>query len=211
MHVIKGRRAPTNGDAEVMSRSTGRMRAQNLIELIHTSAPDEGVVDMHEIEATFADGSRRIPLTDPSDGAIVQAVPMDAADTTRRMTAVEADALVQTEIRSESTMRMSAIHQSELVALITPTDVRDAPNAHDASAAHDAFEEPVVPIVTFTTPRMVLPLPAPAEEIEAIEPEPPEVTLEPTIATKRGNGWTVFAIVTLLCAAGGLAYVQFLT
>lgn len=197
MHVIKGRRAPSHAE----SRSTGRMKAQNLIDLIDKSAPDEGVVDMHEIEATFANGSRRIELAEPDDGAIVQAVPTDAADTTRRMSAVEADALVATEIRSESTMRMCAIQESELVKLITPLDVTIEPVVPEA------------PMVTFNAPRVALPLPAPDEDIEVAFDAPeavPVMAVEPAIAPRRGNGWMIFAILALVSAAGALAYVNFL-
>lgn len=191
MHVIKGRRAPSHAE----SRSTGRMQAQNLIDLIDKSAPDEGVVDMHEIEATFANGSRRIELVEPDDGAVVQAVPTDAADTTRRMSAVEADALVAVEIRSESTMRMCAIQESELVKLMAPTEI--------------AIPQP--PVVTFNAPKVALPLPAPAEdEVEvATAYEMPEMTVEPVVAPRRNNAWMTFAILALAAAAGALAYVNF--
>ena len=200
MHVIKGRSARTartTDERELLSRATGRMQAAKLIDLIDESAPDDGVVDVHEIEK-FANGSRRIPLSEPED-AVVSAIVEGGADTTRRMSAVEWDAAVcavESEIHSESTMRMSAIQSNELAALITPVEV-------------SLVTEPPMqdPVVTFTTPRLALPLPAPIEMDVDMYMEP--AASEPIVAPVRraGNSWMIGAIIALAGAAAGLAAV----
>lgn len=84
------------------------MRAQTLLELIGESAPEEGVVDLHELEASF------------SGGAVV--AEEITAEPTRRMSTAECDAaLVAAEgINGKATTRMSAVQSSELAALIAP-------------------------------------------------------------------------------------------
>ncbi len=205
MHVTKGRNArPTvrKSEQEQIARATGRMQAQKLVDLIDQTAPDEGVVDVPELDTAFANGSRRIALVDPSDsGAVVEAVVEGTADTTRRMSAVEADALVAVEIRSESTMRMSAIQESELVALITPVEV---------SIEEPAMSMPVVRFSTGSEPRMALPLPAPIEEPADVE------TVELTagsdagieVPVRRGmNPWMIGGLIALAGAVAGLVAV----
>lgn len=194
MHVLKARNVrPTvrNPDAA----ATGRMQAQKLIDLIDATAPDEGVVDVHALENSFANGSRRIALVEPKD-AVVEAIVEGGADSTRRMSAVEADALVAVEIRSESTMRMSAIQESELVALITP--------------AIEA-ESNVEPVVRFTSPKLVLPIPAPVEDDDVAD----EYMVEPAVGItattspvrRRRLGWMALAFVAFASASAALVLV----
>lgn len=204
MHVLKARNArPTvrNPDQEQLARATGRMQAQKLMDLIDETAPDEGVVDVHALETSFANGSRRIELVEPDDGAVVPVAIEGAADTTRRMSAVEWDAAisaVESEVHSESTLRMSAIQASELAALITPVEV--------------SVEIPLVaePVVTFTTPRISLPLPAPVEEASKDVEISIEQVNEPAVAppARRGmNPWMIGALIALAGAVAGLAAV----
>jgi|GEM_PF-5894488 len=206
MHVTKGRNArPTvrKSEQEQIARATGRMQAQKLVDLIDQTAPDEGVVDVPELDTAFANGSRRIALVDPIDsGAVVEAVVEGTADTTRRMSAVEADALVAVEIRSESTMRMSAIQESELVALITPVEV---------SIEEPAMSMPVVRFSTGSEPRMALPLPAPPIE-EPADVETVELTAGSDagieVPVRRGmNPWMIGGLIALAGAVAGLVAV----
>jgi hypothetical protein len=198
MHVIKGkRRVERDGQNDPLAHATGRMQAQALIDLIDETAPEDGVVDVHALETSFANGSRRIELAEPED-AVVEAVVEGASDTTRRMSAVEADALVAVEIRSESTMRMSAIQASELVALITPEDISVSVDVSDAE-----------PVVRFSAPKLVLPIPAPIEDDEVAD----EYVVEraaPVVEApvrRRGIGWMVFAFVALASASAALVLV----
>lgn len=200
MHVIKGRSAKT--DDAVRARATGRIQAQKLIDLIDESAPDEGVVDIHAIEAKLADGSRRIPLVASDDAAVCAAVE-GTADTTRRMSAVDVDAAVSMAIddSSDTTRRMSAVQANELAAMITPVEV--------SLATDVAPVEPVV--VKFRPPtiepahRLELPLPAPVE-IEADF----DGIADPAAAApvRRGaNAWMIGALIAVAGAAAGLAAV----
>lgn len=199
MHVIKGKRR-AGGQNEVLAHATGRMQAQELIELIDETAPDDGVVDVHALETSFANGSRRIELAEPDDGA-VEAIVEGAADTTRRMSAVEADALVAVEIRSESTMRMCAIQASELVALITPADA-----SVDVDVSVEVSSEP---IVRFSAPKLVLPIPAPVEDDEVAEVYLIERAAEPVAEApaRKGIGWMVFGFIALASASAGVILV----
>lgn len=201
MHVIKGRTprpaAGTTDEREVLARATGRMHAAKLIDLIDESAPDEGVVDVHEIEAKFANGSRRIPLVPPNDvgGAVVEAVVEGGADTTRRMSAVEADALVATEIRGESTMRMSAIQEHELVALIKPD------------------EPPAAPVVRFShssemaAPRAMMSVPEDDDDLVIAVEQSAEPSIAEPPVRRRSNAWMIGALIAFAGAAAGLAAV----
>jgi hypothetical protein len=197
MHVIKARstrRTKKTEEAELLARATGRMQAQKLFDLIDESAPDEGVVDVHQIEARFADGSRRIPL---SEAAAVCAVVDDVSDTTRRMSAVDVDAAVAMAIddSSDTTRRMSAIQASELAALITP--VAEVPVATEVVVKFRA---------TTVRPALELPLPAPVE----IEAELPELYEPPAVAApvrRSSQAWMIGAVLALAGAAAGLAAV----
>lgn len=215
MHVTKSRNAhPIARTSEQAQRThaTGRMQAQKLIDLIDQSAPEEGVVDVHELDTAFANGSRRIALVDPIDrGAVVEAAVEGTADTTRRMSAVEADALVAVEIRSESTMRMSAIQESELVALITPVEVSvEAPNEATNEATNDepAMSMPVVRFSKGSEPRMVLPLPAPMEQPAVDDVENLELAPGIEAPVRRGmNPWMIGGLIALAGAVAGLVAV----
>ncbi|MGE0402938.1 MAG: hypothetical protein AB7T06_39900 [Kofleriaceae bacterium] len=204
MHVIKGKRRMerTNQD-DVVSRATGRMQAQKLIDLIDESAPDEGVVDVHALDMKFADGTRRIEVAPPEEEGAVVAIVEGAADTTRRMSAVEWDAAVaaacavESEVHSESTMRMSAIQANQLAALITPVEVSLVDETHEPIAPALVQE----PIITFTTPRLSQPLPAANEGAD--------VSVETASAVPRrgANRWMIAAMIALAGAAAGLAAV----
>lgn len=219
MHVTKGRNAhPIARTSEQAQRThaTGRMQAQKLIDLIDQSAPEEGVVDVHELDTAFANGSRRIALVDPIDrGAVVEAAVEGTADTTRRMSAVEADALVAVEIRSESTMRMSAIQESELVALITPVEVSvEAPSEAANEATNEATnDEPAMsmPVVRFSKgsePRMALPLPVPMEQPAVDDVENLELAPGIEAPVRRGlNPWMIGGLIALAGAVAGLVAV----
>lgn len=199
MHVIKGKRRMerTNQD-DVVSRATGRMQAQKLIDLIDESAPDEGVVDVHALDMKFADGTRRIEVAPLEEEGAVVAIVEGAADTTRRMSAVEWDAAVaaaaavESEVHSESTMRMSAIQANQLAALITPVEV---------SLVDEAPELVQEPIITFTTPRLSQPLPAPIEGADV------SVETAPAVPRRGTNRWMIAAMIALAGAAAGLAAV----
>lgn len=192
MHVK--RRVERTKQDDVVSRATGRMQAQKLIDLIDQSAPDDSVVDLHGVD--FADGTRRIPIAPADEGAVV-AVVEGSADTTRRMSAVEWDAVaavVESEVRSESTMRMSAIQANELVALITPVEVslleEAEPRLHEQEIATQAPIEVREPIVTFRAP--------------TVRPEEP--VIEPP--SRRGpNPWMIGALFALAGAIAGLVAV----
>lgn len=184
MHVIKAKQREERAHQDgARSRATGRMQAQKLIELIDESAPDDSVVDLHEVEK-FADGTRRIPL--PVEEAAVVAVVEGSADTTRRMSAVEWDAAisaVESEVHSESTTRMCAIQASELAALITPVEVSvvEEPSLAASVEIH-------APVVTFRQPTAV--------PVESSEP-----------GHRRANPWMIGALIALAGAIAGLAAV----
>jgi hypothetical protein len=214
MHVIKAgssRRTRNTDEAELLSRATGRMQAQKLIDLIDESAPDEGVVDVHEIETKFADGSRRIPLVAQSDAAVC-AVVEGAADTTRRMNAVDLDAAVVATIDdvADTTRRMSAIQANELAALIAPEVPIARVNVVRAGAPSNVAPpvEPSPVVVKFRAPTvrpaLELPLPAPVEVEIEIEAEPPPVTAAPR---KSSKAWIIGALLAVAGAAAGLAAV----
>lgn len=204
MHVIKGKRRMerTNQD-DVVSRATGRMQAQKLIDLIDESAPDEGVVDVHALDMKFADGTRRIEVAPLEEEGAVVAIVEGAADTTRRMSAVEWDAAVaaaaavESEVHSESTMRMSAIQANQLAALITPVEVSLVDETHEPIAPELVQE----PIITFTTPRLSQPLPEPIEGADV------SVETAPAVPRRGTNRWMIAAMIALAGAAAGLAAV----
>jgi hypothetical protein len=193
------------------------MPAEKLMDLIDESAPEEGVVDVTGLEVTFANGSRRIELADADDGAVVGAVIEGGADTTRRMSAVEWDAAVAAaavveEVHSESTMRMSAIQSSELAALITPVDVSiEVDVAVEVVAANIAVDGPVV---RFSAPRIVMPIPAPVDDDDddlavPVEQAAAPIVEAPAPAPKRSfwNAWTIGSLLALAGAAAGLVLV----
>jgi hypothetical protein len=213
MHVIKAgssRRSRNTDEAELLARATGRMQAQKLIDLIDESAPEEGVVDVHEIEAKFADGSRRIPLV--AQDAAVCAVVEGAADTTRRMSAVDLDAAVVATIDdvADTTRRMSAIQANELAALIAPEVPIARVNVVRAGAPSNVAPpiEPSPVVVKFRAPTvrpaLELPLPAPVEVEIEIEAEPPPVMAAPR---KSSKVWIIGALLAVAGAAAGLAAV----
>jgi hypothetical protein len=105
MHVRSNR--PTS-EQELLSRATGRLNAQALIDLIGESAPEEGVVDLHELEASF------------SRGAVV--AEEITGEPTRRMSTAEAEAAMTAveDVNARPTARMSAVQASELAALLAP-------------------------------------------------------------------------------------------
>lgn len=97
------------------------MQAVNLIDLIDESAPEDGVVDIYEIEASFARGTEKIARPTDLDGAVVEAE--IASEPTRRMSAVECDAALELVAASgppKTTMQMPAVQVAELAASITP-------------------------------------------------------------------------------------------
>ncbi len=212
MHVIKGKRRGQGSDP---ARTTGRMQSQKLMDLIDKTAPDEGVVDVHALETSFANGSRRIALAEEDDGAVVAAVVEGGADTTRRMSAVEWDAavsaaaVVEGPVHSESTMRMSAIQSSELARLIAPEVSLEVTHEVEHDVAPVVPEEPVV---RFSTPRIVLPIPAPVNEDEddlaiPVEAAPAIAAPAPAPARRFLNAWMIFAFLTLAAASAGLVLV----
>ena len=185
----------------MLARATGRMQAQKLIDLIDQTAPDEGVVDVHEIESKFADGSRRIPLVEE---AAVCTVVEGAADTTRRMSAVDVDAAVAMAIddASDTTRRMSAVQANELAALITPVEVVvaetcDAPDIAVASAIEGAIESEIESeieiapvVVTFRAPTVT-----PVEDDE------------PVVERRSARAWMIGAVLAVAGAGAALAAV----
>ncbi len=105
----------------VRDNATRRMQAVNLIDLIDESAPEDGVVDIYEIEASFARGTEKIARPTDLDGAVVEAE--IASEPTRRMSAVECDAALELVAASgppKTTMQMPAVQVAELAASITP-------------------------------------------------------------------------------------------
>ena len=101
------------------------MQAVTLIDLIDEIAPEDGMVDIYELESSFARGTTKIarPPEEEVD-AIVETVV--TSEPTRRMSAVEWDAVlgaVAAESNSRTTTRMTAIQLTELAALITPVEV----------------------------------------------------------------------------------------
>lgn len=213
MHVIKARSA--GGRKNEAARATGQIKTQQLLDLIDESAPDEAVVDVHEIESRLANGSRRIPL--PAQDAAVVAVVEGASDTTRRMSAVDLDAAVaavEAEVHSESTMRMSAIQANQLAALITPVEVSLVDEAISSAAARLA----VLPPSAVTTPEA---FPVGTEPVVRFAPSRPlapvaddtfggpmiDARAEQDIPVRGTNWWLVGGIVAVLMAALALAAV----
>lgn len=211
MHVVKARNTrPTVRNPEQPAGATGRMQAQKLIELIDETVQDEGVVDVHQLESSFANGSRRIALVDPEETAVVGAIVDGAADSTRRMSAVEwqtAVSAVVSEVHSESTMRMSAIQASELAALTSDVEVEVTQQA-PVTASHLAASASE-PVVRFSAPRLVLPIPAPVEDDEIADEyrvEPAQTAVQAP-AKRRVNAWMIGALIAFAGAATGLVIV----
>ena len=203
MHVIKARGANRkSAQGDQLSRATGQIQTQQLLDLIDESAPDEGVVDVHEIESKFANGSRRIALVPPEEAAVC-AVVEGSADTTRRMSAVDLDAAVAIAIEgtADTTRRMSAVQSNELAALITPVEVSVASEpAPVVVKFHQPVpaEAPMTPPVDVTVPvsEMAWPRHA-AEDYAAID-----------LPVRRGvNVWMIGGLIAFAGAAAGLVAV----
>ncbi|MFN0246052.1 MAG: hypothetical protein ACKV2T_04040 [Kofleriaceae bacterium] len=216
MHVIKAgssRRTSNTDENELPSRATGRMQVQRLIDLIDEIAPEEGVVDVHEIEARFADGSRRIPLVAREDAAVC-AVVEGTADTTRRMNAVDLDAVVAITIDdvADTTRRMSAVQADELAAMSTP-EPPVAPEPRIVRRVVPRIEPEASPVVV----KFCAPTVRPARELSSMPPftAPAEVEVEVEVEhaiesntlQRSSKGWIIGGLLAVAGAAAGLAAV----
>lgn len=141
----------------VRDNATRRMQAVKLIDLIDEIAPEDGVVDIFEIEASFARGTEKmVRPADPGDAVVEAAV---IGESTRRMSAVEWDEAMSAVAASGSpkaTMQMPAIQVAELTASITPE-----PSAPVAESIVEPEPEPAplvaapAPLVTKRNPWML--------------------------------------------------------